>query len=687
LTLYFDGPYANRNLGIACGEPSGHVDIDLDCGEAAVLWGEFFGPPTGLIYGRAGKPSSHWFYLAGKPLIGNKYQGLPSVNPNTGKKIAARTILEVRSLAKNGSVGLQSMAPPSIHPSGERVRFEPGGDGDAARVDVAVLQQAAARCAAAILLAWYFPAPGGGRHDAFLALAGVLGRASWDVGDIIQLHSAIYRCLWGQAADLAAARREVEDTSDQLAAGAPTTGFPCLASLIDAKVLQKAFRWLGVATPGRTGQTAGQTAGTSAIATSGARSGAGTSGTTSGIADGFRIVTHGSRPGVYFEDDPEEPPIYVCSPLEVLAVAADQEGGAWSRLLRWQDLEGREQVDMIPMELLADPAQYRRRLLDRGLLIATGNKGQELLNRYIQFSVPSHFVRLTDHIGWHERSYVLPGLSIGPPGAGKILFRNTHATEHFYRTAGTFAEWQKRVAAKCQGNSRLLFALSSPFAAPLLAPLGAEPGGFHFINSTSTGKTTAQIMAGSAVGGGKRNRMGFLDTWRATSNGLEITAEMHSDNLLLLNELSEVTPHEAGVVVYMLAHGTGKSRMSRLLTQRPSLQWQVLFLSSGEIKLSDHIASVGKRIKGGAEIRLLNIPGDAGAGLGLFETLHGAASPRKFAEELAEASITHYGHAQRVFLEFWSRIIIIWSKTRARSWTISWLRTCPPTPRLKSAAD
>jgi uncharacterized protein (DUF927 family) len=362
-------------------------------------------------------------------------------------------------------------------------------------------------------------------------------------------------------------------------------------------------------------------------------------------------VTNGSKPGVYFDpDDPDESSIWVCSPLEILAVAAEQDGGGWSRLLRWHDLEGREQVDVLPMELLADPAQYRRRLHDRGLLIATGHKAQELFSRYLQFSTPSHVVRLTSYIGWHERSYVLPGCSIGPPGAEEILFRHTHATEHYYRTAGTFAEWQRNVAAKCRGNSRLIFSVSCAFAPPLLTPLGAEPGGFHFINPSSTGKTTAQIVAGSAIGGGKHNRMGFVDTWRATSNGLEITAATHSDNLLLLNELSEVTPYEAAQVVYMLTHGTGKTRMGRQLTQRPSLQWQILFLSSGEVRLSDHLATVGKRIKGGAEIRLLNIPGDAGAGLGLFETVHGAASPRKFAEELAEASVTHYGHAQRAFL-------------------------------------
>jgi hypothetical protein len=86
LPLYFDRPYANRKLSIACGGPSGHVDIDLDCGEVAALWHECFGPPTGLMWGRTGKPSSRWFYYA-DAIISNKYQCLPSVNPQTGKNL------------------------------------------------------------------------------------------------------------------------------------------------------------------------------------------------------------------------------------------------------------------------------------------------------------------------------------------------------------------------------------------------------------------------------------------------------------------------------------------------------------------------------------------------------------------------------------------------------------------------
>ena len=91
--------------------------------------------------------------------------------------------------------------------------------------------------------------------------------------------------------------------------------------------------------------------------------------------------------------------------------------------------------------------------------------------------------------------------------------------------------------------------------------------------------------------------------------------------------------------------------MAKSISARPSLTWRVLFLSTGEIKLSEYAATAGSRIKAGVQVRLLNIPADAGTGMGLFEDLHGAANPREFAEQLRKAASHQYGTALRAFLE------------------------------------
>jgi uncharacterized protein (DUF927 family) len=232
----------------------------------------------------------------------------------------------------------------------------------------------------------------------------------------------------------------------------------------------------------------------------------------------------------------------------------------------------------------------------------------------------------------------------------RIILQTSGAVDHAYRKNGTPDGWREHVARYAVGNSRLGLAQSSAFAAPLLYPTGSESGGIHFRGGSSTGKTTALIMAGSAWGGG--GIRGFIRTWRATSNGLEGIAALHCDALLCLDEMGQVDSREAGQIAYMIANGTGKARASRTGEARPAAEWRVLFLSSGEVSLADKIAEDGRgrRAAAGQQVRIIDIPADAGCGLGLFEELHGFPSADAFARHLKRASGEHYGWAWREFL-------------------------------------
>ncbi len=89
--------------------------------------------------------------------------------------------------------------------------------------------------------------------------------------------------------------------------------------------------------------------------------------------------------------------------------------------------------------------------------------------------------------------------------------------------------------------------------------------------------------------------------------------------------MGQVDGREAGSIAYMLANGSGKSRAGRAREARSAASWRVLFLSSGELSLADKLARgrVGPAMRLPAEVRIVDIPADAGAGSGLFETLHG----------------------------------------------------------------
>jgi putative DNA primase/helicase len=184
-------------------------------------------------------------------------------------------------------------------------------------------------------------------------------------------------------------------------------------------------------------------------------------------------------------------------------------------------------------------------------------------------------------------------------------------------------------------------------ASSLLKITGEENGGFHFRGASSLGKSTALNVASSILGGGKTP---YIQQWRSTSNALEETAEAHNDTLLCLDELGQIDGKQAGEVAYMLANGSGKSRMRDKGGLRKKHEWRLLFLSSGEISLADKMLEVGKRVHAGMEVRLIDIPADTGK-FGLFEELHGFANGAEFSRHLNTMSKRYYGTAIRTFIE------------------------------------
>lgn len=82
--------------------------------------------------------------------------------------------------------------------------------------------------------------------------------------------------------------------------------------------------------------------------------------------------------------------------------------------------------------------------------------------------------------------------------------------------------------------------------------------------------------------------------------------------------------HIISKTVYMLGNGTGKARANdRGQAGRQVQGWRLLFLSTGEKTLAQHMADANKELKAGMEVRMLAVPADASKGLGMFDVLNG----------------------------------------------------------------
>ncbi|MGE0044903.1 MAG: phage/plasmid primase, P4 family [Hyphomonadaceae bacterium] len=213
------------NVGVLLGAASGGlVDIDLDAPEAATLAGHFL-PETGAIFGRAGKPRSHWLYRSS----GNATRKF--ADPETGAML-----VELRA------DGAQTVFPPSLHVSGEEIDWEQGGDPE--DIEGANLAHAVGALAAAALLARHWPGEGG-RHDAQLTLAAVLTRGGWSVDRVAWFLTCVAGAGGGDP-DPVKRRATADDAARRLAGGESLRGFPTFAERFGEKIARAVISWIGL---------------------------------------------------------------------------------------------------------------------------------------------------------------------------------------------------------------------------------------------------------------------------------------------------------------------------------------------------------------------------------------------------------------------------------------------------------
>ena len=340
------------------------------------------------------------------------------------------------------------------------------------------------------------------------------------------------------------------------------------------------------------------------------------------------------------------------SEINILARTRSAEGEDHGKLLEIVDCDELRHLWAMPSALLAASGEtVKSELLRLGFetVPGAGGKWRDWVIEYLLTSRPEDRARCVQKIGWHGSSYVFPNETIGADaGAERVILQTAGPLDHAFHVAGSLGDWQREVASPALGNSRLIMVIASAFAAPMLALTGEEGGGFHLRGGSSMGKSTALYAAGSVWGGGSTG--GYVKNWRTTDNALESVAGLHNDALLCLDELSQVEPKAAGAAAYMLANGKGKARAGKEGQARRALDWRLVFLSTGEIALADKIREGGGQIAAGMEVRVIDLRADAGAGLGLFEDLHGSPDAASFAQAMRTAAGRYYGSAARAFL-------------------------------------
>lgn len=376
-------------------------------------------------------------------------------------------------------------------------------------------------------------------------------------------------------------------------------------------------------------------------------------GVTRGNSPPFELIEYkkGFRNGVYHidtADDGAPKKTWICDPLKVLAETRDNGQQNWGRLLTWRDNDGHNHQWACPAELLqaTDQSEFRRILAGGGLVISTNQKARKLLCDYVLTYRTDMRARCVEKIGWNGGRYVLNNRVIGTQNKEILVYQGSEAAD--FSTNGTLKNWQDNIAALATGNSRIVFAISCAFAGVLVELAGESGGGFQFTGETSKGKTSTLIDPAASVWGHPDQ---FAKKWRATVNGLESICLARNHNITILDDLGQIDPADAGQAAYLIANGQARQRMNKDTSARRAATWKTMLLSSGEIDLSRHIESAGKKAKGGQMARLPSIPADTGSGYYAIETLHGCADGREFSGKIKGLARQYYGTAGIAFLE------------------------------------
>ncbi|MCG8994147.1 DUF927 domain-containing protein [Laribacter hongkongensis] len=362
------------------------------------------------------------------------------------------------------------------------------------------------------------------------------------------------------------------------------------------------------------------------------------------------------RDGLYFIDgkiDPdsgkvhERPPLWLCDPLELVGTGVDDNGHAY-RIARWRSrADQSEQREAIACASIGEREGWGR-LRAKGLAVSSKRTALEQLALYLQLEGRQDLHHVTERGGWRNGAYVLPSGEVLGHAEPPLFYTGDRSHASAYQAHGSLSGWREGVARLAQGNSRVMLAIGTALAAPLLELAGLESGGIHLFGASGCGKTTS-AKAGASVWG---EPAGQMLNWDATALALANAAAARNDGLMLLDEVGQGDPRAIGMAAYRLFNGVGKMQGAKDGGNREQARWRVLVLSTGESDLAGFMASGGQRTHAGQEVRLASLPADAGRGLGTFDTLNGCTSAGALAKKLEQAAREHHGTVGQAFVEW-----------------------------------
>jgi hypothetical protein len=233
--------------------------------------------------------------------------------------------------------------------------------------------------------------------------------------------------------------------------------------------------------------------------------------------------------------------------------------------------------------------------------------------------------------------FVTPaGRAIGDAPALELV---AHARYESVR--GSLDGWKAAVAAAASviGCPHFMLGVLAGFSGVIQSLAGLDSCGLNLSGLSSSGKTTAQRLAVSAWTSTVLGS-GLLQSMRSTENAVEILAQAASGAVLALDELAHVEGRVIAKLIYAIAGGQGKARMTAGATLKQRYAWSTYALLSSECSLEEKIRADGGAWIAGMAVRILDVD----------VTDIDRAVPTATMNAIGGVD-DHYGHAGPAFVE------------------------------------
>lgn len=276
---------------------------------------------------------------------------------------------------------------------------------------------------------------------------------------------------------------------------------------------------------------------------------------------------------------------------------ADREG-AYGLRVALQDMAGKPRyVDVDRADLARQGgAPIRERLFREGF--KTEDDGEHIAIRCLKAAAPSIEITIVSQPGWHEDQDLPEPVFVGPDGTIAGASDDT-ALELSVATripvplaqAGTLDGWREAaaVAVDVEGCEHWTLGACAAFVGPLLSLTGLDTCGINLSGLSSSGKSTAQRLAVSAWSTPDIRRAGLAYSAKSTANAMEALAARANGTVFSLDEMAHVSGQEVAKMIYTLAGGVGKRRMTAEAAMRESYKWSTFALFSSECSLEEKV--------------------------------------------------------------------------------------------------